>query len=204
MEASDCFSHLEQRRRILRATCEVVGRIPFASVSVQLICDECGISRSSFYRAFSSVKDIAYWYQLYCATLGCYQIGKSLNIVEGHTVSIGLLSEFSPVFGNLFRNWDYDFSLPAVTTHIEVMKDVLREHGVTVDAVAEYKLDGIARMAHRMIERWFNNGMDIPARELAEIIASQYPKDLRRVFDAPLSPMEPTQVASMLLGAAPR
>lgn len=203
MDTKDCFSRFQQRRQILRATAEVAAREPFASITVQAVCDECGISRSTFYRNFPSVKGIAYWYQLYCATLGLYQAGRTLNVVESHTTSIKLLSELSPVFSNFIRNWDYDFSLPAVTTHIEVMREVLAERGVTVDTVVEYHLDGIARMAHHMVERWFNSGMDISAEELAEVIASQYPDGLRRIFDSPPMPRDPAQVASMLMGAAP-
>ncbi len=80
---------------------------------------------------------------------------------------------------------------------------MLAEREVTVDATAEYQLDGIARMAHHMIERWFNSGMDIPVEQLADIIASQYPEDLRQIFDTPPTPRDPSQVASMLIGAAP-
>lgn len=188
MDLKDCFSRIQQRRQILRALAAVTAREPFASITVQSVCDECGISRSTFYRNFSSIKDVAYWYQLYCATLGCYQIGRSLGITEGHVTSIRLLSELFPVYGNFFRNWDYDFSLPAVTTHIEAMREVLAERDCPVELATEYKLDGIARMAHHMIERWFNSGMDISVEELAEIIASQYPDDLRRVFDTPPTP----------------
>lgn len=203
MDSKDCFSHIQQRRQILRAMAAVTARKPFASITVQDICDECGISRSTFYRNFSSIKDVAYWYQLYCATLGLYQIGRTLGIAEGHATSIRLLSELFPVYSNFFRNWDYDFSLPAITTHIEEMRAVLAEREVTVDATAEYQLDGIARMAHHMIERWFNRGMDIPVEQLADIIASQYPEDLRQIFDTPPTPRDPSQVASMLIGAAP-
>ncbi|MEY8461290.1 TetR/AcrR family transcriptional regulator [Eggerthellaceae bacterium 24-137] len=203
MDSRDCFSHIQQRRQILRATVEVAAREPFASITVQAICDECGISRSTFYRNFPSVKGIAYWYQLYCATLGIYQIGRTMNVVEGHATSIRLLSELSPVFSDFVRNWDYDFSLPAVTTHVEAMREVLRERGEPVGTVVEYHLDGIARMAHHMVERWFNSGMDISVEELAEIIASQYPDGLRRIFDMPPTPRDPAQVASMLIGAAP-
>lgn len=203
MDSKGCFLRIRQRRRILRAMVAVASREPFASITVQNVCDESGISRSTFYRNFSSIKDAAYWYQLYCATLGCYQIGRSLAIVEGHATSISLLSELFPVYGNFFRNWDYDFSLPAVTTHIEEMREVLIERDCPIDLATEYKLDGVARMAHHMIERWFNSGMDMSVEELAGIIASQYPDDLRRIFDTPPTPRDPAQVASMLIGAAP-
>lgn len=203
MDSKDCLAHIQQRRQILRALAAVTARKPFSAITVQNICDECGISRSTFYRSFSSIKDVAYWYQLYCAMLGLYQIGRTLNITEGHAASIRLLSELFPVYGNFFRNWDYDFSLPSVTTHIEEMRAMLAERGIVVDAAVEYQLDGIARMAHHMIERWFNSGMDITVEQLADIIASQYPENLRRIFDTPPTPRDPAQVASMLIGAAP-
>lgn len=203
MDTKSCFAHIQQRRQILRAVAALTAHEPFSCITVQGICAECGISRSTFYRNFSSIKDVAYWYQLYCATLGCYQIGRSLGIAEGHATSIRLLSDLFPVYGNFFRNWDYDFSLPAVTTHIEEMREVLAERGIAMDTAIEYQLDGIARMAHHMIERWFNNGMDIPIEQLASIIASQYPENLRRVFDTPPAPRDPAQVASTLIGVAP-
>ncbi len=201
MERSDCLFRLEQRNKILQALLSAIKEKPLDKISIEDICHASGISRSSFYRCFSSIKDITIWYCTYCALLGRDQIGRTLTIAEGHAVSLGLMREASPLYMHLFHNWDYNFSLPAVNLHINSMEEVLQEKGIEINTALTYSLDAIARVCHRLVEQWFNRNCDLPLEELVTIIVSFYPEDLREIFDNPPQHLTPAQVASHVLGA---
>lgn len=167
--------------------------------SAQELADRCFISRSAFYRYFGGVKDVATWYQQYTAALCLHRIGRCFTVSEGHRLSLALLAKGAPLFSEYVRWWNYDFSLPSVLEHTNAMNDVLREREVALTTKVAYEVEGIALTCHQLVAKWFNDGMDLPVDDLAEVIASFYPAHLREVFDETSYEPGTVNIVSLLL-----
>lgn len=185
----ECFEHLSQRQVIFRALlAEVAGR-SVDDIKVADLCKRCNISRTTFYRYFSGVKDIPTWYQQVTAELGMHQIGHTRTCADGHRLSIELIAKAQPLYRNFVRWWNPNYSLRAINGQVESMKLALERRGIQVDSIMRYKLEGISYCSHETVGSWVNNDMDIPAEDLVNVLVSFYPDDLRRIFDdPPLSP----------------
>lgn len=195
----ECFVNLAQRKAVLAALLEVLKEKPLGSVKTDELCARCGISRTSFYRYFSGVKDIARWYQSYGAELGMHKIGLTLDCVSGHRVSLELIARAYPMYRDFVHFWNHDYSLAAVRGQCDAMRDVLVRRGIEIDPVRTYELEGVSFSCHETVSSWINRGMDVPARRLAELLASFYPPELRKILDDPLDPSGAVDAATELL-----
>ena len=198
----ECFVNLAQRKTVLAALLEILDEKPLSDVKTDELCARCGISRTSFYRFFSGVRDIARWYQSYGAELGMHRIGLTLDCVSGHRVSLELIARAYPMYRDFVHFWNHDYSLAAVRGQCDAMRDVLVRRGIAIDPVRTYELEGISFCCHETVSSWINRGMDVPAECLAEILASFYPPELRRILDDPLDPSGAVDVAMELLAGA--
>lgn len=202
MESFDSLSRgREQRYAIFLALVDMM-RERDSLPSAQELADRCFMSRATFYRYFGGVKDVANWYQQYTAALCLHRIGRSFTVTEGHRLSLALLAKGAPLFSGYVRWWNYDYSLPSVLGHVKAMNGVLAEHEVALTAKVAYEVEGIAMTCHQLVAKWFNDGMNLPVDDLAEIIASFYPAHLREVFDKTSYEPDIANVVDLLLGGS--
>ena len=187
---AECFDHLEQRRAIMATLIELLAEKPLDQIKTADLCSRCGISRASFYRCFSGVRDIGSWYQRYTSELGLHQIGLTLSCIEGHRVSLELIAQARSLYRAYPNQWNTDFSLSSVNGQVESMRVALEAHGIAVDSRMRYLLEGVSYSSHHTVGNWISRNLDIPVADLVEIIVSFYPSDLRRILDDPVQPME--------------
>lgn len=200
---TECFEFLPQRLSVLNALMAELDEKPLDKVRPADLCARCGISRTSFYRYFSGVRDIAGWYQRYTSELGLHQIGLTLTCAQGHAASLSLIARAYAMYRELSPFWVQDYSLPAIQGQRDAMARVLARRGLPVGAAREYEMTGISCACHETVSLWMQRGMDIPIGRLADILASFYPDGLRKILDDPIDPSDAASVAtSRLEGAA--
>lgn len=187
------------RIEVLEALLGIVENTPLVEVKPEDVCRACGISRSTFYRYFSGVQDVAAWFQRYTSELGIHAIGRTLTCVEGHLVSLSMLEHARNLYKGYVLWWNGDFSPAAVRNHIDAMTEVYRERGIAVDRQTEYEMEGAASACHHVVSRWMNDGCDLPVDQMAQTMASFYPVALRQVFDKPARPREALGIVLDLL-----
>ena len=202
MESFDSLSQGREQRYALFLTLVDMMKDRDSLPSAQELADRCFISRASFYRYFGGVKDVVTWYQRYTAALCLHQIGRCFTVVEGHRLSLALLSKGAPLFSGYVRWWNYDYSLPAVLEHAKAMNDVLRDRGVALTTKLSYEVEGIAITCHQLVAKWFNGNMNLAVDDLAEILASFYPQHLREVFDETSYEPDIVNIVELLLGVS--
>ena len=195
-----CFDHIDKRRAVLSALLGILktdGKT-LAQVSVSEVCLASNISRTSFYRLFSGVNDVASWYQQYGAELGIHRIGRTFSCFEGHLISLELICAALPLFKEHVHWWNYEFSFPAVNSHVNAMKEVFGERGEPVTPSTLYQFEGISYACHMTVSSWINKCCDITPREMASVLASLYPDELRRVLDKPMRPASSGAIAELV------
>lgn len=192
----DYLAHSAKRMAVFRMLNELCRTRPLSDIRVADLTGTCGLSRSAFYRLFSGVKDVAVWHMNFCSELGNFQMGRTLTCRQANQVSIGLFTEGADLYGDMFRYWDYDFSLPAASNHIAHMRNTLAERGYVLANETEYELAGIAHSNHQMVAQWFHNHMDVPVDAFVDLLCSFYPPALRAVFDSPPDPQDPLTIVA--------
>ena len=183
----------------MAALIKLLSARPLDQIKTADLCSQCGISRTTFYRCFSGVRDIAPWYQRYTSELGLHQIGHTLTCLEGHRVSLELLAQARDLYRAYSNQWVAGFSLPAIQGQVESMRQALVAQGVKVDARMRYVLEGVSYSSHHTVGNWINRSLDVPAAELAGIIVSFYPADLRGILDKPIHPMDTAALIESLV-----
>ena len=202
MDNAQCLRHYEKRKQFLDALLQVLDEKPLDKVRPSDLCSRCGASRSTFYRYFTSVADIPMWYRDYGAEIGMYQIGRKFTVTEGHLVSVRLLAEYSKLYSYYAsspRTLNAEFSYTAAQSHIEAMRGVLEERGVTIDRRRAYEIEALAFGCCIAVSSWIRNGMDLPVADVVEVLRGLYPPDLLAVFDNPSAPAGAIDVVRGLL-----
>ena len=76
-------------------------------IKVTQICQQVGISRTTFYSYFSDVFEVVTWMWDYVMEDALYAVGKTVNYSEGHTRSFYALLEHLEFFRNAFKSKAY-------------------------------------------------------------------------------------------------
>lgn len=191
MDAASKNDRLDQRLALVRALAEELRERPLAAVRPADVYGRCNMSRSTFYRIFSSLSDIPLWYRNYGAELGMAQVGRTLTCREGHLVSLQFFKEAPELYGDLAnpaRSASAEFNYAAATDHVRAMEETLAMHGVAVDGRLRLELQGVAYGACAIVKDWLAHGMDLAVPEVADVVVACHPAELLAVFDEPLAP----------------
>ena len=188
MNKNESPSRIERRKAIVHALLEELANKRLEDVKPTDICRRCGISRSTFYRSFSSIMDIPIWYRNYGAELGMYRIGKIFTCRQGHLVSLRLLADTRPLFEYYSKTpcaIDAEFLKAATSGHVTAMTKVLKARGVRINLRTQYELEAVAGGCFVATSRWLGSNMDLPVSEMANVLVELYPSDLLEIFDQP-------------------
>ena len=202
-EGAECLRFFDKRKMFLDALLDVLDEKPLDKVRPSDLCERCGASRSTFYRYFGSVEDIPMWYRDYGAEIGMYQIGRRYTATQGHLISVQLLADCSKIYryyASSPRTLNAEFAYVAAQSHVQAMRAVLEERGQRIDKKRAYELESLAWGCCIAVSSWINNGMDLPVRDIVDVIVGLYPPALLAIFDSPSDPVPAIDVVRELLG----
>lgn len=193
--ASSITQHVERRLEITQTLIGLLDSESLDHIGPLDLCRACGISRSTFYRYFSSVEQVPMWYRDFGAALGMNQIGRFYTCRTGHLISIRLLADSASLYRYYFgspRTQNPDFNYTATGSHVRAMEEVLVERGVTIDNKMAYQLEALAYGCCVAVSSWMRRGMDISVAEITDVLVGLYPPGLLDVFDNPSTPRDPS------------
>ena len=143
------------------------------------------------------------WYRDYGAEVGMYQIGRRYTVAQGHLVSVQLLADCAKLYryyASSPRTLNAEFAYTASQSHVRAMRAVLEERGERVDRKCAYELESLAWGCCIAVSSWINNGLDLPTRDIVDVIVGLYPPHLLAVFDSPSNPAPSIDIVRDLLG----
>lgn len=177
---------------IATAVNELCKSTPFSNLTVDLICNSAGVSRSTFYKAFSDKYDICVWYQNLMIEGGMGEVGRTLTCRQGVRAAFEGFSCLKHLFNAM-----KDHPEAAIRTetsrvkHVQLFKDTFEEyHGIEVggDLLFLMEWDVIAYLRTSM--DWMMGYRSESLDEIVGLIASSFSPDLLAVFDNPVNPIE--------------
>lgn len=167
----------EMKMRILHA----VDR-PLTDITVQEICDNCGISRQTFYYHFQSKQDIAYWHADFCQQLYLDEIGRTLGWAEGLHSHFNMLAEERPFYQLVVTHANpHPGDGARMIAHREqtLLKTLAECHGIADPTpTLRFCVKTYAHVESTFAIQWFRRGMDTGPDEFAEMIEAIVPREL--------------------------
>lgn len=167
----------EHRMKIVAATNELMKDYSFDSVSVKQICEAAYISRSTFYRYFSDKFFIVQWHSDLIASMGIFEIGRTLPWREGLLFTIQGHKDFEQLYVQASRAKGYN----SLSRHAErARKDNL------VETISKYKkveltdelliqVDALSISETMIMMRWMKKGMTKCPTKMADLLISTIP-----------------------------
>lgn len=173
---------------LIALACEKLCRDhSLAEIFVDAICQQAGISRSTFYREFGGKFDIPLWVQYHAIEAGFGEIGRTLSVVEGNA----LVGEALLMFRNLIResisSGERDSAdLVGTKLNIERMLATLRDYlNVEVDEELFLQVVHTAYGNRQIVSMWIYGEIGATALGLAHILDSCYPTRLHTLLNNP-------------------
>ena len=163
------------------------------SISIQDICDAAGLSRSTFYRSFTSKHDICVWYQDLLLEASFGQVGRTLD--------------WRGAFAAFHSGWLLFPSMNAATKECagatsveahwplrvsELLISTLSENGVDVSRSLLFQVHFFASttrpQARTQHNPWTDDIYDCTPDEYGRIMEACVPRDLHRLLNTPRHP----------------
>lgn len=167
----------EMKMRILHA----VDR-PLTDITVQEICDNCGISRQTFYYHFQSKQDIAYWHADFCQQLYLDEIGRTLAWTEGLHSHFNILAEERVFYQFVVTHTNpHPGDGARMIAHREqtLLRTLAEYHGIAdPTSTLRFCVKAYAHVESTFAIQWFRRGMDTDPDEFAEMIEATVPREL--------------------------
>lgn len=184
----------ENSRKILVAVAanDLCKTKSLSEITIEDICTKAGVSKSSFYRAFESKYDIPSWCQTFPIQQGVGLIGRSLTCQEGAMVAFEGLALFRDLFLSAHKLTALKNSTDVVRETISplLLKTLEECHGRTQTKELLFQIDWILDASIRAAMRWLEGGMRETPGEMATLVESCYPAELKALFNAPVDPIE--------------
>lgn len=185
----------ETKALILNTALALCGKgRALSEIAIDELCSDAGISRATFYRHFSSKADLPAFFTQMAATVGYYQIGRTLTCRQGHERSLTLIVRAQPLVRHLRKPWEPDFSLSRIRKDSEEMKKTLKMYGKVMEAQDDYRIHMLAFAIYEGMSQWLQNDMDMPLDQLLDTICEFYPRSYRDAFDSHASQPGKTSV----------
>lgn len=165
----------------------------FDGITVDMICEQAQISRSSFYRLFRDKYDILLWCEQIPFSRGISQMGRSLTCLEGVTLALECFRLFQPLFYSTRHSTERASREDAGREQAaQLLRETVEEHhGAAVDEELGFQ---IAWFANGLLEQtvlWNRGRRHEPLEKIAAHICSCCPARLKEILDKPLAPKNP-------------
>lgn len=162
-------------------------------ISIEEICDASGLSRSTFYRAFSSKFDICIWYQDLLLEASIGQVGRTLTWREAFAAfhsgwllfpSMNLAAKACTGSGSAEARWAPKAS--------ELLISTLSAKNIEVDRSLLFQVHFFASTTRPQLRTqnnpWTDELYDCPPDEYGRIMETCVPHDLYRILNTPDHP----------------
>lgn len=167
----------EHRMKIVAATDALMERQSFESLSVKQICEEGSISRSTFYRYFSDKYHVIQWHSDLIASMGLFEIGRSLSWHEGFLFTIQGHKDFERLYIQASRAKGYN----SLGRHAErarkenLIETITKHKSIELTDELLMQITALSISETMIMTRWMKKGMAKSPLEMADLLITIIP-----------------------------
>lgn len=150
------------------------------TVSVQGICEKCGISRATFYYHFKSKNEIPLWYSKLIQDYSLTEIGRTLSWEEGLLSHYELLFKERDFYFSTLDMTGQEFSKANMRGYRKecIVETLTRYRHVPLDEEYDFYIEAYLDMEIERAQRWFGTKMAIAPDVYARYMRNSVPKPL--------------------------
>ncbi|MGI1659695.1 MAG: TetR/AcrR family transcriptional regulator C-terminal domain-containing protein [Desulfitobacterium sp.] len=157
-------------------------------ISTKQLCEESHVSRQTFYRYFQDKYSVVTWHFEFLAEETLQEIGRTLTWLQAN---IKLFTEFykeRAIYVHAANSEDYNaVKKYAYRRSIEIYTKTLIQHKkIQPTTSLLFQIDAAALIACELTFRWGQRGMKESPEELAILIDSVLPQELKNIFERDL------------------
>ena len=197
VEATEAASVIARKMHIAVIVNDLVKGRSLDAVSTNLICEETGTSRSSFYRLFENKYDIPVWFQHLVYKAGVNRIGVHFSYRDGVWVTTTGLELLRPLLSAGVRSKGYPSTVAAgIRDRCTAMRTVLSEvKGVELTTRLLFQTEYCAYGEVYALSDWVTHeNYSEDAAYMSEMLAECAPGELRAALGEPVSPLPPERL----------
>lgn len=185
------FNETAKRLAVVMATENLCSEKPLRKISIAEICQQANISKSSFYRLFHDKYDIAFWAQSIVSDFGIRNVGRTVNVAQGITITLKGLETFR----HLYIEASHSSELVSIDelgrrAFCNLLRETVQNiHRQKIDEELDFMIRGFTVMTREFLKGWLSGyGAGVSIERGAEIFAQCCPQRLRVILDNPTEP----------------
>ncbi|WP_172623349.1 TetR/AcrR family transcriptional regulator [Arabiibacter massiliensis] len=161
------------------------------TISVQEICEKCGLSRATFYYHFKSKNEIPLWYSKLIQVYTLAEIGRTLTWEEGLLKHYELLFKERDFYFSTLDMTGQEFSKSNMRAYRKdcIVETLTQHRRIPLDEELDFCIEAFLDVEIERAQRWFGTKMSIAPDVYARYLRDCVPKPL---YDAlSLGPQRP-------------
>lgn len=167
---------------------------PFDKITVNDICNETGIGRTTFYRmcddTYSIPKELTWTFMNY----GIFKIGTEYTAEDGLRQSVEPFELFRPLFRAFWKTPDEFFSHELQQVYLRFYETVVKGRGKEFDETLRFQAQFYSEMEMNMLRYWIEGKAARSAAEQAKENVRSMPAELKQAVDIPESLVAPRKM----------
>ncbi|MCI9129867.1 MAG: TetR/AcrR family transcriptional regulator [Eggerthellaceae bacterium] len=189
--ASRARSKNDVASRIIEVTASLAMSRSLEDVSVSDICENAGVSRTTFYYHFKDKFDIVQTHYDAVAENNLFMTGRTLTWRQAHYMNTSEVLRNKGLYQAAFelRGYQSLFSY-AKRRRIETLEETIVDFKhARLDEELVFQIYALAEGEVACVGRWFKGDMSLSLDKLCDYLEGIVPKRLHDLLDKPVSPM---------------
>lgn len=177
---------------------ELCAAKPYEEISVEDICTEAELSRSTFYRCFKSKAAIPAWWQRISVESSIGQIGRTVNWRNGLLMSYDAWV-LMPRMNEATKGWDNDtlhssYIMPLIKELLlETLRDI-KKIELTRELLFQLDFYISSNLFHQNSD-WSIENSGLEPADIVDLMIPCIPRDLFAALDEPVNPQPAEQLS---------
>ncbi|AGA69131.1 transcriptional regulator [Desulfitobacterium dichloroeliminans LMG P-21439] len=154
-------------------------------ISIKQLCEASHVSRQTFYRYFSDKYAVVTWHFDFLAKDTLHEVGRTLTWLEAHIKLFTELYKERAIYAHVSDSEDYNAVRRYAYRHsIDIYTKTLIDYKkIQPTTTLLFQIDAAALIASELTFRWGQRGMEESPKELAILVDSVLPEELKDVFE---------------------
>ena len=177
--------------RAVEALAGLASEKALGKVTIDDICKEAGICRSTFYYHFKDKFDVVQWHFNVVASSCLDEIGRTLTWRQGYLSHTNEVLRYGNLYPAAFRERGYQSIFSHVKRHRRdtIGETVVKYKGLEIDSELEFQIFAAVETEVGSMEHWFKRGMPYDMHQLCAFLEDAIPRRLHALLDEPVSPL---------------
>lgn len=186
---------------IFKALFNLSENKPYESIRVPEICEQAGVSRSTFYHHFNSKFEVVCWHYDMVLALGVNRVGISLNWYNAHLITTTITKQYYDLYSKVRQPNSSDqffasyYSLKREDALIHAIVDVKK---MELTPKLAFQIKGLSHAEEWAIRDWYRGNLEASLQEICEYMVSLVPRELFNALNEPEMPEDKLAVGYLI------